>query len=114
MIEVKEHDTQDYMKCIYCRGGSTKIYDVIFYQSNISNTTLCLCENCLLELKNKIESMLKIGKDEIRDLGVPMVCLHCDYYANNWDWCSYHVCGTSCDNTCRQWENTYYLKLKEE
>lgn len=63
MIEIKEHDTKDYMKCIYCREKSTNIYDVIFYQSNISNTTLCLCENCLLELKNKIENMLKLGKN---------------------------------------------------
>lgn len=65
MIDVKEHVAEDYMRCIYCRGESTKIYDVIFYQSNVSNTTLCLCENCLLELKNKIEIMLKLDKDEI-------------------------------------------------
>lgn len=63
MIDIKEHHTKDYMKCIYCREKSTNIYDVIFYQSNISNTTLCLCENCLLELKNKIENMLKLCKN---------------------------------------------------
>ena len=108
MIDIKEHVAEDYMKCMYCRGESTKIYDVIFYQSNVSNTTLCLCENCLLELKDKIENILKLDKDEIRDMIVPRACLHCDYYANNW--CSYHNSRTSCDNTCRQFENTYNLK----
>lgn len=61
MIDIKEHVVKDYMKCMYCRTKSSKFYDIIFASFNFSNTNLFLCENCLLELKNKIENILVVS-----------------------------------------------------
>lgn len=106
MIDIKEHIVKDYMKCMYCRTKSSKLYDIIFASSNFSNTTLFLCENCLLELKNKIENILVVSSNKTKKREVPRICLHCDYYGDNG--CDYHSCRVSSDSTCEHWTNDIF------
>ena len=73
--EVKEHDIRSCNSCL-ARNYKSKNFDHIgeyvekLYSLDIGNMSICLCEDCLKEISNTIESFSSyLGKDHPTEKG---------------------------------------------